>query len=411
MDDEEATTLHEIRKGTFNYMVETVRDYKLPGKLSLTEQAVADYVEWKNKSNNLQVIQFFEENFEIYQGFGPYWLTLAECYYKNGDFGKCLSAIANYQAMQTNIFRRDYAYARVLPLGVVAAQAVYDNGTYVETAEAFVGDILKNSDSDDWTLRYFAAQTYIELYSLTGNQAYLQEAYNIALNNVNYLLDDQKQLNAEYLAAVQEASEPAGATDAEKKEIKQYNKLLKEERKTALPPVHEPLLLNCELLFSLADELGISDAEAARVDGILHENGAAIFMVEPLDTRYRLDASEKNYGEQISFDGSRIHIPASLVAEDATITLAVTYEGEETIFTDWTVEKVERKTEGDLATFTATYTSAALKDYDFKAGAHVEICVIPKPGTTEAGILCSYDVVATKKLYVFNGIEFQRVIE
>lgn len=411
LDDEEATTLHEIRKGTFNYMVETVRDYKLPGKLSLTEQAVADYVEWKNRSNNLQVIQFFEENVDTYQGFGPYWLTLAECYYKNGDYGKCLTAIANYQAMQNGIFRRDYSYAHVLPLGIVAAQQVYDKGQYIDTAKALVGDILKNTDSNDWTLRYFAAQTYIELYGLTGDQAHLQEAYNIALNNVNYLIDDQKALNAEYLAAIKEASEPAGATDAEKKEIKQYNKLLKEERKTELPPVHEPLLLNCELLFSLADELSISDAEAARINGILHENGAALFLIEPLDALYRLDVTESDYDELVIFDGSKLQIPARLVAEDAAITLAVTYEGEETLFTDWTVEKVERKTEDDLSTFTATYTSKALKDYDFKAGAQIEICVIPKPGTTEDGILCSYDVMAAKKLYVFNEIEFQRVIE
>ena len=411
LDDEEETTLHQIRKGTLNYMVETVRDYKLPGKLSLTEQAVTKYVEWKNKSNILQVIQFFEENVDIYQGFGPYWLTLAECYYKNGDYGKCLSALTNYQAMQTGIFRRDYAYARVLPLGVVAAQEVYDKKQYVETAEAFISDILKNTASDDWTLRYFAAQTYIELSGLTGNQAYLQEAYNIALNNVNYLLDNQKALNTEYLAAVQEAPVPAGATDAEKKEIKQYNKLLKEERKTALPPVHEPLLLNCELLFSLADELGISDAEAARVDGILHENGAAIFLIEPLDALYRMEALDINYGEQVTFDGSKIRIPATLVAENASITLAVTYEGEEILFNDWTVEKVERKTESDISTFTVTYTSKALKDYNFKAGAQIKIRVIPKPGTTMDVILCVYDVVATKKLYVFDGIEFQRAEE
>ena len=31
-------------QGTFNYMVETVRDYDRPGELALTEQAVADYV-------------------------------------------------------------------------------------------------------------------------------------------------------------------------------------------------------------------------------------------------------------------------------------------------------------------------------------------------------------------------------
>lgn len=413
LDDEEATTLHEIRKGTFNYMVETVRDYNLPGSLSLTEQAVADYVEWKNKSNDLQVIQFFEENVKVYQGFGPYWLTLAERYYHNGDYAKCLQAITQYQSMQTGIFRRDYAYARVLPLGIVAAKEAHREGEYVEIAKKYVEDIRANTDNADWTLRYFAAQTYIELYGLTGEQSYLQNAYDIVLNNVNYLAEEQKTLNSKYLKKVEEASEPAGATKAEKEEIKQYNKLLKEERKTALPPVHEPLLLNCELLFSLADELAISEGEAARIDGILHENGDAIFLIEPLDTQYRMtsEASDTNYGEQINFDGSKISIPAYLVSDEARIVMTVNLDGEEISFEDWAIDEVERKAEGELNTFTATYTSATLKDYDFKAGAQIRIDIEPKMGSTETIITSKYEAIASKTLYVFDSVDFQRVVE
>jgi len=413
LDDEEATTLHEIRKGTFNYMVETVRDYNLPGSLSLTEQAVADYVEWKNKSNDLQVIQFFEENVKVYQGFGPYWLTLAERYYHNGDYAKCLQAITQYQSMQTGIFRRDYAYARVLPLGIVAAKEAHREGEYVEIAKKYVEDIRANTDNADWTLRYFAAQTYIELYGLTGEQSYLQNAYDIILNNVNYLAEEQKTLNSKYLKKVEEASEPAGATKAEKEEIKQYNKLLKEERKTALPPVHEPLLLNCELLFSLADELAISEGEAARIDGILHENGDAIFLIEPLDTQYRMtsEASDTNYGEQINFDGSKISIPAYLVSDEARIVMTVNLDGEEISFEDWAIDEVERKAEGELNTFTAIYTSATLKDYDFKAGAQIRIDIEPKMGSTETIMTSKYEAIASKTLYVFDSVDFQRVVE
>lgn len=413
LDDEEAAALHEIRKGTFNYMVETVRDYELPGSLALTEQAVADYVEWKNKTNNTQVIQFFEENAQIYQGFGPYWLTLAECYYENGDYDQCLQAIAHYQAMQNHIFRRDYAYARVLPLGIIAASHVYDEPQYVDVAQTYAQDILANTANTDWTLRYFAAQTCIDLYGITGETDYLREAYDIALNNVNYLIDEQKQLNDEYLQAVQEAGTPADATDAQKKEIKQYNKLLREERKTALPPVHEPLLLNCELLFSLAGELHISETEAARIDDLIHEDGEAIFLIEPLDHQYRMAkrAADADYSELIAFDGAKITLPARLVSEDAAITLTVTSEGEKTAFTDWTIQKVERKTEGDLYTFTATYASASAKKYDFKAGDALHIEIMPKTGSTADAISCDYNAEASKMLYVFDSVEFQRAEE
>ena len=134
LDDEQAATLHEIRKGTFNYMVETVRDYDLPGELALTEQAVADYVEWENNSNDLQVIRFFEDNEATYRAFGPYWLALARRYYNVGDYAACLRAFDAYEQLDMDIFRRDYDLAQALPLAIVAARNVQDDAQYARRA-------------------------------------------------------------------------------------------------------------------------------------------------------------------------------------------------------------------------------------------------------------------------------------
>ena len=192
LDDEQAATLHEIRKGTFNYMVETVRDYDLPGELALTEQAVADYVEWENNSNDLQVIRFFEDNEATYRAFGPYWLALARRYYNVGDYAACLRAFDAYEQLDMDIFRRDYDLAQALPLAIVAARNVQDDAQYARTAARYVQSILDNTDHDDWALRYFAAQTCVELCALTGDESYLQQAYDIALSNVNDLVTQQR---------------------------------------------------------------------------------------------------------------------------------------------------------------------------------------------------------------------------
>lgn len=288
LDDKQAAVLHGIRKGTFNYMVETVREYQLPGKLALTEQAVSDFVIWKNKSNNLQVIQFFEENRETYQAFGPYWLTLADCYFRNGDYAKCLEAIAQYELLNTQIFRRDYEYARILPLAIIAAHEEQDTISYIETATRYSETILRNTTNNEWPLRYFAAQTFIELFSLTNNHDYLLRAYDIALSNVNYMVEEQKSLNSTYLENVKTITADKTATKSQQEEIKQYNKLLTGKRKTELPPIYEPLLLNCELLFSLAEELGMPETELQRIDGILHENGEPIFLIEPINAQYSM---------------------------------------------------------------------------------------------------------------------------
>lgn len=157
LDDEAAAALHESRKSTFSYMVRIVGDYGLPGDLTLSENAVDEFVKWENNDNVTQRIQFLEANVDTYQALGTYWIVLAESYYENGDYGKCISALASYEALGTRIFRKDYEFARVLPLAVISAGHTLSGNDYVEAVERYLTLILNNTDYDDWVSE---SQTY-----------------------------------------------------------------------------------------------------------------------------------------------------------------------------------------------------------------------------------------------------------
>ena len=286
LDDEEASMLHESRKGTFAYMINIVGEYDLPGDLTLTENSVEEFVKWKNNDNVVSRIQFLESNQETYQSYGGYWLLLAQSYYDNGDFSQCLDAIRTYEGMNTRIFRKDYELAKVLPSVISAAEAIYTGAEYADVATHYAQMLLDNTDHNDWALRYYAAQVYIDLFAQTDDASHLKTAYDIILDNVNYLVGEQQSLNAAYLAPVQKTTVPKDATKGEKKQIENANKALEEIRKTELPPVCEPLRLNCDLLFALAGELKISESERQKIDGILHPSGAPIFLTETLDEQY-----------------------------------------------------------------------------------------------------------------------------
>lgn len=92
--------------------------------------------------------------------------------------------------MNTRIYRKDYEYAKTLPKVILAAKEMYSNFRYVSTASAYCAAIINNTDNSDWVLRYFAAETYLNLYALTNNEKYLTSAYDIAFDNVNYTRDE-----------------------------------------------------------------------------------------------------------------------------------------------------------------------------------------------------------------------------
>ena len=257
LDDEESSVLHNSRKSAFIYMLEMVRENNLPGNLALSEENVSEFVAWKNKTNVTQKIRFFESNESTYAMFGYYWLTLAENYFNNGDYQKCMDAVEKYLEIQPAIVRKDYDLAKVIPMAISSAKETLKGRSYNTYVEEKLDLLTKNTKNSDWSLRYFAALTYMDLYRVTKNEAHLDKAYNLTVDNVNSLVEEQRKKNSEYLGAIKEQEIPKDSTKEQKKEIKNYNKLLKEERKTALPPTYEPLVLNCDLLFALAEEKNI----------------------------------------------------------------------------------------------------------------------------------------------------------
>lgn len=412
LDDEESAMLHSSRKDTFSYMIRIVNDYNLPGELALSETAVNEFVSWKNHTNTAQRLRFLETNREQYQAFGPYWLVLAGTYYDSDDYVRCLEAVVEYERISTRIFRQDRELAKMLPQVIAAASAVMEEGDYVQFAHKKAEQILSNIDLRDWALRYFAAQTFTGLYERTRDRNYLNMAFESTLNNVNYLVNQQKEMNRAYLSKVSETPIPKGTSSARKKEIQEYNKLLKEERKVALAPAYSPLQLNCDLLFALAKELELSEEDKGKIDSILHDHGEAMFLFAPLDARYRFGevAATDPGSMEAEFDGSVLKLPVSHVAHGTSIRVTVTDSGSSSMFEDWKLESVERKKEGDLSSFMAVYLSPIAKQHKYTADSVVQVDVAPIPDVEHPPLSFKFQAAAAKHLYVFDKIIFTRVL-
>ena len=398
LDDEEAEELHQSRKDMFAHMVNIVNDYKFDGDLALTEETVTEFSRWKNEENVVAKIQFLESNKSTYQAYGGYWLTLAESYYANGEFQKCIEAILTYEGMAARIFRRDFEYARVLPLAIAASEQIHSTEEYAENGGRWADAILANTKNEDWALRYFAAQTYISIYDKTGQESYLRSAYNAALDNVTNLLHEQQDLNATYLAKVQDVTEPKGATKEKKDEVKKVNDMLKETRKAELTPASEALLLNCDLLFAVADLLKIDSAEQARVDAILHPQGARLFLNENGDNKYWFAEAEAKKADDIdiTFGGTALVLPVTMINSDASIEVSVKEKDAEepVIISDWRLDKVERKEEGKIDTFGAFYLSEEAKKHVW--GAESTITITVKTGTDDIVYDFKYTTASVK---------------
>ena len=417
LDDKEAETVHDIRKKTFTYMLDMVRDNALPGEYALTENSVTDFVNWKNNKNVARRIQFLKSNQEVYKALGEYWLVLAQSYYENKDYVKCLDAVSHYEELGARIFRKDYEYAKVLPLAIIS---MYETGTgteYISFANKYLPIIISNSDVNDWALNYFVAETYIDLYARTHNKSYLQSAYNRQKDVVNYLIDEQKILNDEFkhdIHDIQEQPVNDGATKEqikrEKKEIQAYNKMRKEQRKTELPPISEPLYISCKLLSAIGNELGIPSSEKDVLDRMMHENGEPLFLNHFVENEINIKRTTTIKAASITaeYSGANVLLPAVYVSKNSTVKAKVIRAGDEYSFNDWILLEVDRK-DKTLEEYVARYTSKSAKKFNFADGDVIEISIYCNEKDKEPAATIRYEAVSTKKLFVFNDISFERI--
>jgi len=387
LDDEETANIQKNRDRAFDYMVDIVQEYKLDGYRTLNENSIEMFAQICAIENPREKISRLSAEKKTYELLGNYWLELANCYFETSEYAECLRCIKEYNRLSTGIYRLDYNYVKILPKAIVAAQAVYTGDKYVSHISAFADSIIENTTSADWSVRYFAAQVYLDLYGRTDDENYLRKAYKHAYENVTVLLDEQRSLNATYLAPVQEVEidEPdysfmneeekkqaEAAYKEEKKRLKAYNNGLKKTRETELPTLYEPLVLNCELLFALASEVGISEKEQTEIDEILQTNDNGIFIVDPINDHFSFAQREREHSIELKKD--EIVIPVSLMSSLATITVEVEENGETVTFDDCIVSKVERKGE-TVAEFYAHITSKLMSDYPWTADSRVTVTV------------------------------------
>lgn len=409
LDEAEAKALHNSTKDAFNYMINMVRDYDIPGDYALGKKAIENFVEWSGKpqTERIRKISWLETNQKTYSQFGPYWLELIKDYYDNQEYDKCIEAVRQYESISTRIFRKDIEYATVLPMAILSAKEEMSDKEYVKFAEERCKSIYDNSGDEDWTLRYFVAQIYMDLYALTKADAYLDEAYKMAHENVVVLVDEQKQLNKRYLSKVETTEAKDGANKREKEEVKKYNNTIKAERKVALPPVSEALYLNSDLLFALAEEKKIDNTDKEEIEAILHEDGNSIFLTTALDNRFWFNKPSVDLvidDDSVTFEGDKLIIPAFCVTDRSIVKVTVSGDNGAT-FDDWSVVEVKRPKEyTDCSDFKASYKSKTADKHKYKAGDKITVRITPVAESEDKYL--EFNFVAKKGS--FNKVVFEK---
>lgn len=417
----EKDELHNNSKSALSYIFNMSRKINVGNdkfQNVLREKTVKDFINHVDKPDSqlVEKIEWFEQpdHYNTYNTFGPYWLELTKDYYKDKQYDKCLNAIAQYEFITSQLSLKDSNYANVMPMAIVAAKETLNESEYCAKAEQYCEAIKKNTKDNDWSLRYYAAQTYLDLYSITNNTVYLDEAYALSKNNVVNLVDQQRALNDEYQKKYVDVKSEKDDSKRKKEEVKQYNKLTKERRKTALPPVSEALYLNCDLLFALAEQRGISDTEQDRINRILHVDGNNMFLTQALDNKFWFGAHEAiNENDYVvSFTGKTLTIPASCVTDRSIIIVTVSGDDGTESIDHWEVTNVDRHKSENVTDFTVQYENKLAKGekaHKFKAGEIVTIKVIPVAESEDDYLEFQFNVVATKKLKVLDDIKFERI--
>ena len=387
LDDEETETIRKNRNQAFDYMVDIVQEYGIDGKLTLNEEAIEKFAEICDIESTRERIRRLKSEYKTYKMLGNYWLELASCYFEVDEYENCLDCVDEYNKLATGIYRKDFNYVQILPKAIVAAQNIYTGNEYIARTGAFADSLIDNTATEDWSVRYFAAQVYIDLYTRSKDKIYLDKAYEIAYDNVTILLKEQRSINSTYLADVKKAvvdkpdykymndEEKKAAEDeykAEEKRVKKYNKALEETRKTELPTLYEPLVVNCELLFALAEDKGISSAEKKEIDEILQTEKNGIFLSDIANNRFSFSGSLGKYNIELSKD--EIIIPVSVLMDGAIVSATINDGGTTTVVDDIKINKVEREGKS-IDTFYAIYTSKKLKSYKWTPDSEITITI------------------------------------
>ncbi len=406
---EEERALMDSRTDMFDYMVQIAQG--LPKGITLSESEITEFVTQTTGSSGAAKLDWLKNNQERYRYFRYYWLELADSCFENNNYTECMSAIKTYRENDSGIFKRDKRLARSLQFAIVSAKEILSGSDYETAVADYVDTIVTNIGTNDWELRYYAALVYLDLYQQSGNFAYLEKAYNETKTNVQSLVPIQKEQNSKYLSDVVEVQAEADANKETIGVINTYNKYLQNNRKTELPPVYEPLLRCCELLFAIAEIADITDYEKNVIDSMLHDE--PVFLSSEMNRRFSfadssefVNLSDESLDFSVALGSHKLTLPVVLTPEGTTITAEINNAGESIDLSKWNIQEVERKNAKGIDDFSAVFSCKTDKTILYKEGDTVTLRIVPPGAISEKDLIIVKLVVDQANVF---GVHFKLI--
>lgn len=322
LDDSERATLHTNTTELVEYTRGLVNPYGIDVHKVMTEELVTRFIELTSADGRSEIqraigqLEFYQTR---YESFSRYWLELADLYYRNEQFDKCLETIYYYENNfdYTEIYRYNYRYAQILIDGIGSIFNLFSDEIeiYSDQILEWLEIIEKNTQLDDWLQRYYCASIYLILsdYYPAG----VQKAYELIKLNLEGLVETQNQTMYEYM---QEIPDTADLTYAKEDvpEVEDYYEELSNIRKTELPPFDSAYQINLKMLYSIL-LTNSQIANRAEIDYLFEAINIpqlrAVFLKQPL-----------------SIDRSEFILEKDFTSSDFTLTLPAYMINNQTIF-------------------------------------------------------------------------------
>ena len=139
-----------------------------------------------------------------------------------------------------------------------------------------------------------------------------------------------------------------------------------------MPPIYEPLAINCELLFSLAKQLDVDPKTQNDIDGILIESGESIFLNEYQREKYSFYYSRP--GCKAVLEKKTITIPARFLSDGYRVRANVIDNGSTNTYDDWNIVEVHRSE--DFDDYTVKLVSEEISKQEWSKNSRVVVEII-----------------------------------
>ena len=163
--------------------------------------------------------------------------------------------------------------------------------------------------------------------------------------------------------------------------------------------------LNIDMLYSVAQELDISDAEKKRIDALFKDENGVLFLAVPYDQLYSFEENKIAEIEDVTFDDDEVMIPAKFATQNTSITVEVNGK-EQAVFTDWILDKVKRDEESDLDSYVAIYTSEEADKFDYVGDEKVTVTIQPLAENDNDKQSFQFEAMREKAIGVLDSFEW-----